>query len=225
MQAAKDLNVLRFIHTSTSEVYGIAQFVPITEDHPIKGQSPYSATKIAADQLALSFYSSFNIPVCVLRPFNTYGPRQSNRAVIPTIITQLGSKEGNLKLGSTHPTRDFNYVSDICRGFLAALLSQNIEGEVINLCSNYEISILETVQILENIINSKLEIKSDKKRIRPIKSEVNRLWGDNSKAKKFLNWKPEYNGKDGFRRGLIETVEWFKTNNYFLSTKTKNYIL
>ena len=202
LQAARELGVAKVIHTSTSEVYGTARFVPITEEHPLQGQSPYSATKIGADQLALSFYASFQTPVCVIRPFNTYGPRQSTRAVIPTIITQLASGQRQIKLGAVHPTRDFNYVADTVSGFLAALQSYHGVGEVINLGSNFEISIEDTAQLIAEVMEIDLEILSDEQRLRPEKSEVERLWADNTKAKKLFNWSPQYAGQEGLRRGL-----------------------
>lgn len=209
LQAAKELDLTKVIHTSTSEVYGTAQFVPITEEHPLQGQSPYSATKIAADQLAYSFYASFGVPVVTVRPFNTYGPRQSARAVIPTIITQIANGKREIHLGATSPTRDFNFVSDTAEGFLAALRSENTDGEVINLGSNFEISIGETASLIAEVMDKKVNIVSDEARFRPEKSEVERLWADNSKAIKLLKWEPRYGGLDGFKRGLIETAEWF----------------
>ena len=209
LQAARDLGVKRVIHTSTSEVYGTAQFVPITEDHPLQGQSPYSATKIAADQLAFSFYSSFDLPVVILRPFNTYGPRQSARAVIPTIITQIANGQKEIKLGAISPTRDFNYVKDTVDGFVATLNSKNGLGEVINLGSNFEISIKETVELIAEIMGVTISIAQDGDRLRPPSSEVERLWADNSKAKNILNWKPRFAGRDGLKNGLEETIAWF----------------
>ncbi|MEK9702701.1 MAG: NAD-dependent 4,6-dehydratase LegB, partial [Deltaproteobacteria bacterium] len=186
LQAARDLEVQRVIHTSTSEVYGTARFVPITEEHPLQGQSPYSASKIGADQLALSFHASFQTPVCVIRPFNTYGPRQSTRAVIPTIISQLAGGLHQVKLGATHPTRDFNYVADTVSGFLAALRSESGIGEVINLGSNFEISIGETAETIAELMGVKMEVLKEEQRLRPEKSEVERLWADNTKAKNLL---------------------------------------
>ena len=209
VQAARSLDVAKVIHTSTSEVYGTARFVPITEDHPLQGQSPYSASKIGADQIALSFYLSFGTPVTVLRPFNTYGPRQSARAVIPTIITQIANGQRHLQLGALHPTRDFNYVADTVAGFLAALDSDRGTGEVINLGSNYEISIGDTVRAIAAVMGADIEIRTDEQRLRPDKSEVERLWADNTKARDLLGWQPRFSGLDGFRRGLVETVDWF----------------
>lgn len=209
VQAARELGIQKVIHTSTSEVYGTARFVPITEEHPLQGQSPYSATKIAADQLALSYYYAFGTPVCVMRPFNTYGPRQSARAVIPTIITQIAAGKSQLKLGALHPTRDFNYVQDTVSGFIAMLHSDKALGEVINIGSNYEISIGETAQLIAEVMDSAISIETDNVRLRPENSEVERLWADNQKAQRLLNWTPSYGGREGFKRGLQETVAWF----------------
>lgn len=209
LQAARELGVSRLIQTSTSEVYGTAKFVPITEDHPLQGQSPYSATKIAADQLAYSFYSSFNLPVVTVRPFNTYGPRQSARAVIPTIITQVASGQRQVKLGAVSPTRDFSFVKDTVAGFIAALESKAGVGEVINLGSNFEISIADTVKHITEIMGADIELVSEEERVRPVTSEVERLWADNTKAKTLFNWSPVYAGLVGFKRGLTETIEWF----------------
>jgi len=223
MQAARKQGVQRIIHTSTSEVYGTAQFVPITEEHPLQGQSPYSASKIGADQIAYSFYASFGLPVTILRPFNTYGPRQSARAVIPTIITQLLSGHQHLKLGSIHPTRDFNYIFDTVRGFEAALTQSVGLGEVINIGSNYEVSIGDTVAMIANILGVDVDIQTDDQRIRPEKSEVERLWADNSKAYKLLGWAPEFGGVDGLRRGLSETIFWFKEGGHLSGYKPHLY--
>jgi NAD dependent epimerase/dehydratase len=209
VQAARELGVEKVVHTSTSEVYGTARFVPITEEHPLQGQSPYSASKIGADQMAMSFYTSFGTPVAVIRPFNTYGPRQSARAVIPTIITQIANGKRNLKLGSLHPTRDFNYVKDTVRGFIAVAESDNSVGEVINIGSNYEISIGETVELIAEVMGTAIQIETDQARLRPEKSEVERLWADNAKAKSILGWEPLYGGRDGLKRGLQDTAEWF----------------
>ena len=225
LQAARDLEVQRVIHTSTSEVYGTARFVPITEEHTLQGQSPYSATKIGADQLALSFHASFQTPVCVIRPFNTYGPRQSTRAVIPTIISQLAGGLRQIKLGATHPTRDFNYVADIVSGFLAALRSESGAGEVINLGSNFEISIGETAEMIAELMGVDLEIFTDDQRLRPEKSEVERLWADNTKAQNLLNWVPQYGGGEGFRRGLQETINWFVQPKNLSAFKMGQYTL
>jgi dTDP-glucose 4,6-dehydratase len=209
LQAARELGVAKVVHTSTSEVYGTARFVPITEDHPLQGQSPYSATKIAADQLALSFYTSFDTPVAVIRPFNTYGPRQSARAIIPTIITQLANGRRSVRLGATSPTRDFSYVDDTVRGFIAVAECPRSAGEVINVGSNFEISVGDTARLVAQVMGRDVEIETDPERLRPERSEVERLWADNSKAERLLGWQPEYGGEDGFRRGLGRTVEWF----------------
>jgi NAD dependent epimerase/dehydratase len=209
VQAAKDFDIQRVILTSTSEVYGTAQFVPITEAHPVVGQSPYSATKIGADQIAMSYYLSFQTPVTIVRPFNTYGPRQSARAVIPTVITQLARGETTLKLGTLHTTRDFNYVTDTVGGFLAAGRTEKAIGEVINIGSGYEISIGDTAAMIADIMNVELNVEQEAERMRPEKSEVERLWAANDKARKVLGWVPEFAGTDGLRRGLMETIDWF----------------
>jgi dTDP-glucose 4,6-dehydratase len=223
LQAAQDLGVARIIHTSTSEVYGTARFVPITEEHPLQGQSPYSASKIGADQLAYSFYSSFELPVVTVRPFNTYGPRQSARAVIPTVIAQLASGTTKIKLGAVSPTRDFSFIQDTVSGFIAALESSGVLGEVVNLGSNFEISIGDTAQLIADIMGTELEITSDVERLRPINSEVERLWADNSKAKELFGWSPSYSGLDGFKRGLIETISWFRDPDNLKSYKADVY--
>lgn len=212
VQAARELGLSKVIHTSTSEVYGTARFVPITEEHPLQGQSPYSASKIGADQIALSFHAAFGTPVTIIRPFNTYGPRQSARAVIPTIITQIANGKRELKLGALHPTRDFNFVADTVAGFLAALKSDRGVGEVINLGSNYEISIGDTARTIAEVMGADIQVLSDAQRLRPEKSEVDRLWASNAKAAELLAWKPAYGDLDGFRRGLAETVEWFSAS-------------
>ena len=210
LQAARELGVRRMVHTSTSEVYGTAQFVPMTEEHPLQGQSPYSATKIAADQLAYSFYASFDLPVVIARPFNTYGPRQSARAVIPTIITQIATKQHPIKLGTLTTTRDFSYVQDIVAGFVAAVDSDLGPGEVVNFGSNFEITLGDAAQLIAEVMNTEIEIVTDNARVRPDKSEVNRLWADNNKAEQLFGWKPAYDGREGFKRGLAETAEWFQ---------------
>lgn len=209
VQAARELGVEKVVHTSTSEVYGTAQFVPITEEHPLQGQSPYSASKIGADQIAMSFYTSFGTPVATIRPFNTYGPRQSARAVIPTIITQIANGRRKIKLGSITPTRDFNYVKDTVGGFIAVAESNKSLGQVINIGSNYEISVGDTVKLISEVMGVDIEIETDDQRLRPEKSEVERLWAANAKAKQLLGWEPFYGGRDGFKRGLQETIEWF----------------
>ncbi len=223
LQAARELGIKRVIHTSTSEVYGTAQFVPITEKHPLQGQSPYSATKIAADQLAHSFHSSFDLPVVIIRPFNTYGPRQSARAVIPTIITQIANGARTIKLGATTPTRDFSYVQDTVSGFIAALTSDAGLGEVINLGSNFEISIGNTAQLIAETMGATIEIITDEVRMRPENSEVERLWADNTKAKDIFGWRLAYSGRDGFKRGLAETIDWFSKEENLRGYKSEIY--
>lgn len=209
LQAARELEVQKIVQTSTSEVYGTARFVPITEEHPLQGQSPYSASKIGADQLALSFYCSFKTPVTVIRPFNTYGPRQSARAVIPTIIVQLANGSKSIKLGSLSPTRDFNYVYDTVRGFIALAESEQSVGEVINIGSNFEISVGDTAKLISELMEIDAQIVEDGTRIRPDKSEVERLWCDNSKALRLTGWQPLYAEREGLARGLKETIDWF----------------
>ncbi|MBP2241987.1 dTDP-glucose 4,6-dehydratase [Cytobacillus eiseniae] len=209
LQAVRDLGISKVVHTSTSEVYGTAKYIPIDEEHPLQGQSPYSASKIGADQMALSFYRSFETPVSIIRPFNTYGPRQSARAVIPTIITQLASGKEKIKLGALSPTRDFNYVKDTVSGFIAVMNNAKSIGEVINIGSNYEVSIGETAEAIAEVMGKKVKIETDEIRLRPEKSEVERLWADNQKARELLGWEPLYGGMDGFKHGLKETADWF----------------
>lgn len=223
LQAGRELGVGKIVQTSTSEVYGTARFVPITEDHPLQGQSPYSASKIGSDQMALAFQSSFDMPVAVLRPFNTYGPRQSARAIIPTVITQIASGKRRIKLGALHPTRDFNFVSDTVRGFIAALESDRGIGEVINIGSNYEISIGDTVELIAEVMGVDIEIETEEARLRPENSEVERLWASNAKAKELIGWEPEFAGKDGFRRGVAETVAWFQNPDNLKGYKSDIY--
>lgn len=225
VQAARDLGVGRVVHTSTSEVYGTARCVPITEAHPLQGQSPYSASKIGADQLAMSFHASFGTPVTIVRPFNTYGPRQSARAVIPTIITQIASGKRQIKLGAVHPTRDFSYVTDTVAAFMAALRSPRAVGEVINAGSGFEISIADTARVIGELMAVELEILTDRERIRPDASEVERLWADTAKARELLDWQPEFGGLDGFRRGLAKTVEWFRDPQHLRSYRWDAYNL
>lgn len=225
LQATRDLDIERVIHTSTSEVYGTAQFVPITEEHPLSAQSPYAASKIGADQIALSYNRSFDLAITVLRPFNTYGPRQSARAVIPTIITQIVAGNSSVKLGSLYPTRDFNYVEDIVSAYLAALSADKakIIGEVFNVGSGFEISIADTAQLIANILGIELKIEREVERVRPKFSEVDRLFCANSKAKTALNWLPKFAGTDGFRRGLERTVQWFSDAENIASYKVGIY--
>ena len=221
LQAARDLDISHVLHTSTSEVYGTAQFVPITEEHRLQGQSPYSASKIGADQLALSFERSFGTPVTIVRPFNTYGPRQSARAVIPTIITQIAAGQRVVKLGSIHPTRDFNFVGDTVAGFLAALGSKAGIGEVINIGSGFEISIGDIARTIGELMGARIEIEQDFVRVRPERSEVDRLWASNAKAAKLLGWSPRFGGMEGLRKGLEQTISWF-TKNENLSRYRQN---
>jgi NAD dependent epimerase/dehydratase len=225
LQAARELGIKKMVHTSTSEVYGTARFVPMTEEHPLQGQSPYSATKIAADQLAYSFYASFGLPVVIARPFNTYGPRQSARAVIPAIITQIASGQRQIKLGAVSPTRDFNYVADTVTGFIAALESDSGIGEVINLGSNFEISIGDTAHAISKAMGIPIEIITDKQRLRPEKSEVERLFASNVKARELLGWQPQYGGREGFMRGIKETVSWFSDTSNLAAYKANIYNL
>lgn len=208
LQTCRDFNTSKVLITSTSEVYGTAQYVPIDEKHPYQGQSPYSATKIGADRLAESFYRSFDMPISIVRPFNTYGPRQSARAVIPTIITQLLSGKEEIKLGSLTPTRDFNYVKDTVKGFYEIAKSDKTVGEEINIATNQEISIGELANEIISQINPNAKIICDEQRLRPEKSEVNRLLGDNTKIKSLTNWTPEYS----FKEGIKETIDWIKNN-------------
>ncbi|QRM20163.1 SDR family NAD(P)-dependent oxidoreductase [Dechloromonas sp. TW-R-39-2] len=225
VQAARDLGVERVIQTSTSEVYGTARYVPIDEKHPLQGQSPYSATKIGSDQIALSFYNAFNTPVSIIRPFNTYGPRQSARAIIPTVITQIASGKRKLKLGALHPTRDFNYVQDTVRGFHAIAESEGSIGEVINIGSNFEISIIDTVRLIAETMGVDVEIETDAVRLRPEKSEVDRLWADNTKAWEIAGWKPEYAGREGMKRGMAETVAWFSNPDNLRRYRSDSYVI
>jgi len=219
LQAARDYLLDRLLVTSTSEVYGTAQYVPIDEKHPFQGQSPYSATKIGADRIAESFYRSFDLPVTIVRPFNTYGPRQSARAIIPTIITQLLSCKREIKLGALHPTRDFNYVKDVVNGFIEIYKSEKTIGKEINIATKKEISIGQLAQELINKINPRAKIVADKSRIRPEKSEVNRLLGDNSLLMSLTNWKPKYD----LSSGLKETIDWFRNRDNLTKYKPDIY--
>jgi NAD dependent epimerase/dehydratase len=218
-QAALENSVKRVIHTSTSEVYGTAQYVPIDEKHPLQPQSPYSASKIAADAMAMSFHNAFNLPVTIARPFNTYGPRQSARAVIPTIITQIASGAKEIKLGDTTPTRDFSYVEDTCRGFMAIAEQDATIGETINIGSNFEISVGDTLQMIKEIMDSDVKFITDEQRIRPGKSEVFRLWCDNSKIFNMTGFKPQVN----LREGLQRTVDWICIGDNLKAYKTAIY--
>jgi dTDP-glucose 4,6-dehydratase len=209
LQAARELGVGKVVHTSTSEVYGTARFVPITEEHPLQGQSPYSASKIGADQVAWSYYTSFGTPVVIVRPFNTYGPRQSARAVIPTVIVQIACGSRRIKLGALHPTRDFSYVSDTIRGFIAAAECDASVGEVINFGSGYEISIGELAHLIAEAMGTSIEIDVQELRLRPEKSEVEQLLASHEKAASLLGWQPEYGTREGLKRGLTTTARWF----------------
>lgn len=228
LEAARNTGVKRVVHTSTSEVYGSARFVPITEEHPLQGQSPYSASKIGADQMAYAYAQSFGVPVVIVRPFNTFGPRQSLRAVIPTVITQL-LKEGNsaVKIGAVTPTRDFSYVSDTVAGFIAALESDNktIIGETINLGSNFEISIGQTIELIAAIIGKEVVLDCEEGRIRPENSEVQRLYADNTKAKNMLGWSPEFSGLDGFKRALALNIEWYRKPENLRFFQSDRYVV
>lgn len=218
-QAARDNNVSKTLITSTSEVYGSALYVPIDEKHPKQPQSPYSATKIGADAIAKSFYNAFDLPVTIVRPFNTYGPRQSARAIIPTIITQIAAGEKVIKLGDVTPTRDFNFVKDTCSGFVSIAKCDKINGEEINIGSNFEISICDTLNLIKKLMNSDVNFVVDQARLRPKNSEVNRLWCDNSKIKKLTGFEPEYD----IERGLQETIDWFVVKENLAKYKTNIY--
>ena len=212
LQAARELNLEQVLITSTSETYGTAQYVPIDEKHPLVGQSPYSASKIAADQLAISYYRSFELPVKIVRPFNTYGPRQSARAIIPTIITQILSGKIKIKLGNLHPTRDLTFVKDTCKGFLEIYKSEKLFGEITNIGMNEETTIGDLVKKIAKLLKTHIEIEIEEQRVRPKNSEVDRLYCDNTKLINNTFWKPDYN----LEKGLIETINWIKHNlSYF----------
>ena len=208
LQASKELDVEQVLVTSTSETYGTAQYVPIDEKHPMVGQSPYSASKIAADQLAISFYRSFNLPVKIVRPFNTYGPRQSARAIIPTVITQILSGIKKIKVGNLGPTRDLTYVKDTCNGFFEIYKSEKLFGDITNIGMGNEISVKELVNKIAGLLNEEIKIVTDEQRVRPENSEVERLLCSNKKLMQNTNWKPKYN----LDKGLSETIEWMKKN-------------
>lgn len=211
LNAARSAGVERFLHTSTSEVYGTAQYVPIDEFHPMQPQSPYSASKIAADAMTQSFFNSFSFPVTTIRPFNTYGPRQSLRAVIPTLGAQFLAKSPSLKVGALSPTRDFTFVKDTARAFVLALTAKDVEGEVINLGAGFEVSVADIISELREITGHQPEVHVEQARVRPENSEVERLLSDNSKAKKLLGWEPNFKGRDGFKSGLQETLNWISS--------------
>ncbi len=219
LQAARDSGVQRFLHTSTSEVYGTARYVPINEEHPLQPQSPYSATKIAADALAMSFFYTFGLPLTVVRPFNTYGPRQSARAVIPTIISQILANKTSLRIGSLHPTRDFNFVEDTCRGFIGLAESDAAIGQTINIGSNREISIGNLINLIKDIMQSEVCVETDDQRLRPEHSEVERLWCDNSKICEFTGFSP----KVSLREGLEKTIDWFRQTENLRKYKADIY--
>ena len=225
LEAARKHRVNKIAITSTSEVYGTAQTIPITEDHPLVAQSPYAATKTGADQLALSYHRSFGLPVAIARPFNTYGPRQSARAVIPTIITQIAAGQRTIKLGSLQPTRDFSYVNDTVRGLLAIYDGEGSVGEVINLGSGFEISVGDTAKLIAEVMKADVVIKTEQTRTRPEDSEVERLWASVDKAHRLLQWKPEFGGREGFKRGLAATVQWFADPANRARYRTGQYIV
>ena len=218
-QAAKENGVRRVLVTSTSEVYGTARYVPIDEEHPKQPQSPYSATKIGADAMAMSFYNAFELPVVIVRPFNTYGPRQSARAIIPTIITQIANGATEIKLGDLTPTRDFNFVKDTCRGFIQLADCDEAIGQEVNVCSNYEISMRDTLNLIAEIMGKDVNFVEDTQRLRPKNSEVFRLWGDNTKIKGLTGFEPEYD----IRRGLEETIKWFTNEDNLKKYKSNIY--
>lgn len=225
VQAARDLEVERVVHTSTSEVYGTARYVPIDESHPLQGQSPYSASKIGADQIALSFHAAFGTPLTVLRPFNTYGPRQSARAVIPTIIGQLAAGAREIRLGALTPTRDFTFVEDTARAFEAIAACDAAVGQVVNAGSGFEISIGDTARAIMDLMGVEAEIVAEDQRLRPEASEVERLWADASRMKALTGWEPEHGGLDGFRRGLTRTIDWFRDPANLALYKTDRYVI
>jgi len=223
LQAARALNVETVVHTSTSEVYGTAQFVPMTEDHPLRAQSPYAASKIGADQMARSFHRSFDLPIAIARPFNTYGPRQSARAVIPTIATQIADGRHTLQLGALHPTRDFNFVQDTVEGFLAVGDSPQTVGEVVNIGSGHEISIGDLAHLIADVMDAEISIETDEERLRPEESEVDRLLADPSKLEELTEWTPPESGEAGLRRGLKATAEWFSQPEHLSYYKVGQY--
>lgn len=220
-QAAKENGNIRIVHTSTSEVYGTALYVPIDEKHPKQPQSPYSASKIGSDAMAMSFYNAFGLPVTIARPFNTYGPRQSARAIIPTIITQIANGAKQIQVGDLTPTRDMNYVADTCRGFFELAECSNAIGKEVNISSNYEISMMDILNLIKEIMQSDVEYLVDQKRIRPQNSEVFRLWGDNTLIKQLTGFKPNYS----IEGGLTETCEWFSNPDNLKKYKSSIYNL
>ena len=218
-QAAKENEISKLIHTSTSEVYGTAQYVPIDEKHPLQPQSPYSATKIAADAMVMSFHNSYDLPVTIARPFNTYGPRQSARAIIPTIITQIAVGKKEIKLGDLSPTRDFNYVEDCCRGLIMLAESEKTTGEIVNIGSNSEISIADTLKLIKELMSSNITFINDEQRERPKKSEVYRLWCDNKKINKLVGYKPQIS----IQEGLKKTIDWITKPENLKKYKSEIY--
>lgn len=218
-KAALENGCVRLVHTSTSEVYGTAQYVPIDEKHPLQPQSPYSASKIAADAMAMSFHNAFDLSLTIARPFNTYGPRQSARAVIPSIITQLKAGKKSIEMGSLTPTRDFNYVLDVCRGFMALAESDEATGKSVNIGSNSEVSIADVAELIKMLMDSDVELVTDEQRIRPAKSEVDRLWCDNSQIKDLVGYQPEYSLEDGLKK----TIEWFSDSGNLSKYKADIY--
>lgn len=225
LETLKNSNVELFVNTSTSEVYGSAQYSPIDESHPLNAQSPYAATKISADQLCLSYYRSFELPITVIRPFNTFGPRQSLRAAIPTIISQVLDKKEKIKMGNINTKRDFSYVTDTVSGFTSCIGNTKCLGETINLGTGIAFTISETIQYISELTKTKIEVEVDKNRLRPEKSEVNHLLSKNTKAKEILNWEPSFGNKDGFKSGLQKTIEWFKKSENLKLYKSNIYNL
>jgi NAD dependent epimerase/dehydratase len=223
LQACRRQGVERLVTTSTSEVYGSAEYVPMDEAHPLKGQSPYSATKIGADKMSLAFHRSFDVPVAVLRPFNTYGPRQSARAVIPTIIGQVASGARTIKLGALSPTRDFTFVRDTARSFAAIAACDDAIGEVVNIGSGFEISVEDTAAAIARVMGAEIEIVCEAERLRPEASEVDRLFADTTKARRLFGWEPRYGGPEGFERGLEETARWFEDPANLAAYKIDRY--
>ena len=225
IQAGRDLGVARIVCTSTSEVYGTARQIPISEEHPLQAQSPYAATKISADQLAMSFYTSFDVPIAIIRPFNTYGPRQSARAIIPTVVTQLLENRRPICLGAVHPTRDFNYIDDVVRAFVAVAEADAAVGEVINIGSGFEISIGDLAVLIADMMGAELEVETEAERLRPERSEVERLCADSTKARELLRWSPRFEGLEGLRRGLGETIAWFSERANCSRYKAHSYTI
>ncbi len=225
VQAARRFGIERVVCTSTSEVYGTARHIPIDESHPLQPQSPYAATKIAADAIALSFHAAFGTPVGVLRPFNTYGPRQSARAVIPTIVGQIAAGERRVRVGALHPTRDFTYVTDTARGFIQATCCDTLVGQVANIGSGFEISIADTARIIADLMEREIELISDDERLRPASSEVERLFAGIEKAERLFDWRPEHGARAGFRKGLEKTVDWFTDPVNLAHYRTQDYVL